>query len=87
MAECKKQEVDFVVKKSLKVNKLIQVCYDIEDIDTKEKEIKSLLKAGKELKCRNLLVITEDKEGEEKIKGKKIKFIPLWKWLLENQKI
>jgi len=75
------EEVDFVVKD--KHNQLIQVCYDIEDINTKEREVKALLKAGKELNCNNLLIITSDYEGEEKIKGKKIKFMPLWKWMLE----
>ncbi|MBI2507680.1 ATP-binding protein [Candidatus Woesearchaeota archaeon] len=77
------EEVDFVVKEKLKVGQLIQVCYDISDIDTKKRELRALLKASKELKCSNLLVITEDKEGEEKIKNKKIKYIPLWKWLLK----
>jgi len=77
------EEVDFVVKEKLRVRQLIQVCYDVFDIDTKEREIRALLKASKELKCNNLLVITEDREGEEKIKNKKIKFIPLWKWLLQ----
>jgi len=81
-----KEEVDFVIKKAAKVKQLIQVCYNIEDIETKEREIKSLLKASKELKCKDLLVITENKEGDEKNKGKKIKFIPLWKWLLANEK-
>ncbi|MEM3690686.1 MAG: hypothetical protein QXZ40_03100 [Candidatus Micrarchaeia archaeon] len=41
-----------------------------------------MLKASKELKCRNLLVITEDYGGKEKLKGTKIIFMPLWKWLL-----
>lgn len=76
------EEVDFVIKEG-KVKKLIQVCYDIEDYDTKKREIRALLKASSELKCNNLLIITESKEGEEKIKGKTIKYIPLWKWLLE----
>ena len=53
---------------------------------TKKREIKALLKASKELKCKNLLVINSDKEGEEKIEWfgikARIKFIPLWKWLL-----
>jgi len=81
-------EVDFVVKEGLKVKQLIQVCYDISDLETKEREIKGLLRASKELRCKNLLVITDDYEKEENIKDKdknksyKIKFIPLWKWLL-----
>jgi len=76
--------VDFVVKKSKKVKQLIiQVCYEIEDFMTKEREVRALIEASKELRCDNLLVITQDHGSEEKIKGKKIKFIPLWKWLLE----
>ena len=80
------EEVDFVVKQGLKVKQLIQVCYDIGNIKTKEREIRALLKAGSELNCRNLLIITENYEAEEQvtwfgIKGK-IKFIPLVKWLL-----
>ncbi|MAG02137.1 ATPase [Candidatus Pacearchaeota archaeon] len=77
------EEVDFVVKKGLKVKQLIQVCYDLSNNETKEREIKSLLKSSKELKCNNLLIITDEKEGEEKIRGKRIKYISLWKWLLK----
>ncbi|MEM4215217.1 MAG: ATP-binding protein [Candidatus Pacearchaeota archaeon] len=81
------EEVDFVVKQGLKVKQLIQVCYDIEDRETRKREIRALLKASKELKCKNLLVITEDYETERQeswfgIK-RKIKFLPLWKWLLK----
>ena len=78
----RKQEVDFVVKKGKKVKQLIQVCYDIEDFMTKEREVKALVEASKELKCNNLFVITQDYEAEEKFKENKIKFIPLLKWLL-----
>lgn len=78
------REIDFVLKEGLNVKQLIQVCYNIDDYDTKEREIKALIKASKELRCNNLLIITEDKEEEEKINKKKIKYIPLWKWLLEK---
>lgn len=75
-------EVDFVIKGGLKVKQLIQVCYNIEDYDTRKREINSLLKASEKLKCNNLLTLTYDYEGEEKVEGKTIKFISLWKWLL-----
>lgn len=77
------EEVDFVVKEGIKIKQLIQVCYDVQDYSTKEREVRALLKASKELKCKNLLVITADTETEEKIDSRKIKYIPLWKWLLE----
>ncbi|MFQ6089206.1 MAG: ATP-binding protein [Candidatus Methanofastidiosia archaeon] len=80
-------EVDFVVKEGQKINQLIQVCYDVGDESTKQREIKSLMKASRELRCRNLLVITDDYEAEEKVEKRgikrRIKFIPLYKWLLE----
>ncbi|MDP3765905.1 MAG: ATP-binding protein, partial [Nanoarchaeota archaeon] len=78
-----KEEVDFVVKPDLKVQQLIQVCYNIADPATKKREVKSLLKASKELRCSSLLVITESYEADEKFDGKKIKYLPLWKWLLQ----
>ena len=76
------EEVDFVIKEGLKVKELIQVCYDINDIETKKREIKALIKASKELRCGNLIIVTDDYEKEEKINSKKIKYVPLWKWLL-----
>ena len=83
-----KEEVDFIVKNNEKIGQLIQVSYDISDPETKKREIKSLLKASKDLKCNNLLLISKDYSKEENLGWfgikRKIKFIPLWKWLLEN---
>jgi len=76
------EEVDFILKQGTKVSRLIQVCYNVEDEKTKEREIKALLKASKELRCSNMLVITNEFEASEDYKGKTIHFIPLWKWLL-----
>ncbi len=81
------REVDFVLKEGLNVRQLIQVTYANARDEIEEREIKSLLKASELLKCRNLLCITWDYEGEERIKGKKIKFLPLWKWLLRNNNL
>ena len=78
------REVDFLVKEKNIIKSLYQVCWDLSDLKTKQREIKSLIKASNELKCSNLLVITDDYDGEEKIKGKKIKFVSLWKWLMEH---
>jgi predicted AAA+ superfamily ATPase len=71
-------EVDFLIKKERKIISLFQACFNISDYQTKEREIKNLIKASKELKCNDLSVITSDYEAEEKIsyslaadKGKK----------------
>jgi len=78
------KEVDFVITSGGKVKQLIQVCYNIDDFNTKEREISALVKASKELDCSNLTIITWDYEGVEKHGGRRIKFLPLWKWLLES---
>ena len=78
------KEVDFVITSGGKVKQLIQVCYNIDDFNTKEREISALVKASKELDCSDLTVITWDYEGVEKHGGRRIKFLPLWKWLLAS---
>ena len=71
------------MKEGREIRELIQVCYDIGDYDTRKREVNALLKSGKELKCRRLIVISDDYEAEATIEGRKIRFIPLWKRLLE----
>ncbi len=81
-------EVDFVVKDGIHVKELIQVNYanSFDEIDPRE--IRALLKAGELLRCKNLTVITWDYEDERDIswfgKKGKVKFVPLWKWLLNQ---
>jgi len=76
------REVDFLIKKSLRVEELIQVCWDVTESRTKNREIRTLLKAMDEFRLKRGLVITEDFELEEDFNGKKIKYTPLWKWFL-----
>ena len=75
-------EVDFVVRKNLKIKELIQVSYDIGDPRTYRREVNSLIAASKDLSPDKLTIITKEKETEEIIKGKNISFIPLIKWLI-----
>ncbi|MCX6226540.1 MAG: ATP-binding protein [Bacteroidia bacterium] len=82
----KQEEVDFVVQQELKITQLIQVCYNLSDPKVRDREVRSLLKAGTELKCNRLIVVTNDYEKTEKHSwfgaSGEIEFIPLWKWLL-----
>jgi len=77
------EEVDFVIKEGINIKQLIQVTYASDKDEITKQEIKALLKASKELNCKDLLVITWDYENEEKHDSRKIRFIPLWKWLLK----
>lgn len=77
-------EIDFVIKEGLRITQLIQVTYASNRDEIEHRELKSLIKASDLLKCKNLLVITWDYETEEKINNKKVKFVPLWKWLITH---
>ena len=76
------EEVDFIVTRGEKVENLIQCVYDVSDGATKEREVRALIDAIDFYQLDRGYIITYDYEDEENIKGKKIKFIPLWKWLL-----
>lgn len=77
-----KAEVDFVVKEGLKPKDLIQVCWDISDEKTKKRETGDLVECLRTFNMKKGFIITEDYSGVEHINGKKIEYVPLWKWLL-----
>ncbi|MFN4132768.1 MAG: ATP-binding protein [Candidatus Hadarchaeales archaeon] len=78
------KEVDFIVKQGGNVRQLMQTCYEVEDHEVKRREMIALVKASREVRCNNLLIVTWNHEGEERFKGKKVNFLPLWKWLLRE---
>jgi len=77
-------EVDFVVKYGARIRELIQVTRVSTNAEIKRSEVESLLKASKELRCKNLTIITWDYEYKEEIDNARINYIPLWRWLLEK---
>lgn len=75
-------EVDFIIMDGINIHQLIQVTYASNKNEVEKREIKSLIRASELLNCKNLVIITWDYEDEQTIENNKIKFIPLWKWLL-----
>ena len=82
------REVDFVVREGLRVRQLVQVTYAAGRDEVEPREIRSLVKAAELFKRDRpeLSVITWDYEDVEEVKGKRIKFVPLWRWLLTANK-
>lgn len=82
-------EVDFVIKKLNKIQMLIQVCYDLNNIETLNREKRALISASKELNCKELYIINPSVRKEETFEWQdykaKINYIPLWEWLIENK--
>lgn len=79
-----KQECDFVVKDNNKISTAIQVCYEL-NRDNKEREISGLLGALKYFKLKGGIILTYEQEEEKIIENKKIKIIPVWKWMLAGE--
>lgn len=75
-------EIDFVVKRGTGVRKLMQVTHVSSIHDLEKRELRSLKKGSELLGCDDLTVITWDLGGQQELEGKKIKLVPLWKWLL-----
>jgi uncharacterized protein len=85
------EEVDFVIKKGTRIVELIQVCYSTENKKTADREVRALLKAGKELGCNKLIILTMRENKEEThewfgIRGTII-YRPIVKWLLNDAAI
>lgn len=77
-------EADFLVSKGNAVSQIIQVCYDISNTKTLSREVRGLLLASEKTKCNELLIITDHDEREIEEKGKKIKVIPAYSWLVSS---
>lgn len=57
------KEIDFVTRRGPKVEQLIQVCYDVTSGKTRNREFGALAEAAEELRCDNLLVVTNSGNG------------------------
>ncbi len=75
-------ECDFVVRQGGKVTEAFQVSVD-PDI-AGERETRGLLAALEAFGLRRGTIVCADAEREETIDGKVIRYVPLWRWLLER---
>jgi hypothetical protein len=75
-------EVDFIIVEGGKVTGVYQVSYSVREARTKTRETNALIRA---LICFDLkegTIITENQEMEETLKGFRIRYMPVWKFLL-----
>ena len=78
----KEKECDFVLQHEDIVLQLIQVCWQMEDAETRTREIAGLLEARKVTHCDNLYIITHHQEETIEQDGWTIHVVPAWKWML-----
>ncbi|MEI7425895.1 MAG: DUF4143 domain-containing protein, partial [Candidatus Moraniibacteriota bacterium] len=77
-------EVDFLVREKNVNKELIQVSWELEDAETKKREIDSLLKAMRDLKLKNATILTNNKTEELIFDEGVIAIKPAVRWILEN---
>ncbi len=71
-------EVDFYIPD---VQLAVQVCYSLQDPETRKREINALLKMSKRIEVIRWIIITKDEEDTISEQGIRIEVIPAWKWL------
>jgi len=75
-------ECDFVIQTDTDVKQLIQVCWDMEDKDTRERELGGIREAAGLTGCKDLTIVTRDSEEDVKDALGIIHIVPAWKWFL-----
>ena len=74
------KEVDFVLRKGAHIERLVQVCYDMSNPKTEKREVDSIIECAGELKCNNLVIVTNNDERTIEKNGHKIDVIPISKF-------
>ncbi len=80
----KGREVDLVIRCGREIVEMIQVCYNMSNPNTRNREIQALIKGHQEFKKSKLTLITDDEEDTYQSGNISINMIPLWKWLTKD---
>ena len=71
------KEVDFVLRKGAHTDRLVQVCYDMRNPKTEKREVDSIVECAGELKCDNLVIVTNNDKRTIEKDGYKIDVVPI----------
>lgn len=83
----KQLEVDFVTISSTGQLQIFQVCHDMQNPETRQRELQAAIQAAEELQLNICIIITNDTEEILKQGPISIDCIPYWKWALQLTKI
>ena len=78
------KECDFVIQTDTDVKELIQVCWEMGDRETRERELGGIREAASLTGCREMTVVTHEQEEEIQDEYGVIHIVPAWKWFLEQ---
>ncbi len=77
-------ECDFIVFIEGKVHLPIQVCWSMEDIQTRDRELKGLIKACQYCGVNEGWIITADEDEEMDLDGVHVIVRAAWKWMISE---
>ena len=81
-----KKECDFVVREGNRIVQAIQVTTGLSDPEVRNREIEGLMEAMRTYDLREGIILTENEHDTIEMDGFRISVIPIWKWLLFQQK-
>jgi uncharacterized protein len=72
-------EVNFYV---LSEQLAVQVCYSMQDVETRKRELNALFKISQQIEVKKMMIITKDDEELIQEGNFEVEVVPVWKWLL-----
>ena len=78
-------EIDFVVMHDGRIKHMIQVCDDISDPSTRDREIRSIGQGMEELGIKESVIITRNQRERLQTGKYKIHILPFWQWAIDLQ--
>ncbi len=78
------REVDFIVWNGRTVDDVVQVCWDVGRPATRDREVRSILRACRELGQKTATVLTGDYEADETREGVDLRYRRLAAWLTQG---
>jgi uncharacterized protein len=83
------KECDFVLRQQANIIAVMQVCWDLQDKKTKQREIDGLVEAMRTYHLSQGTIISFDEYGQEDVQhdgvSYQVNIIPIWRWLLSNK--
>jgi predicted AAA+ superfamily ATPase len=79
-------EIDFVIGDSGEgeATAIVQVCADLSDPGTRERELRALGEAMKELRRSTATLVSLHDTGEAQLPGGLVRIVPAWRWALDR---
>lgn len=77
------KECDFVIQTATGVEELIQVCWKMNDKETRERELDGIREAASLTLCDEMTIVTYEQEEDVQDELGVIHIVPAWKWFLK----